>query len=204
MFYAPDLLYGSTLTATTLAPPPDNLNATAVSSSQINLHWSSVENATEYVVQQEKSGSWVTIATVSGNTLTDAVQHLGAALTNTFRVATVTAAGTGAFLEPAKCTDLANCSDELHRQGGLDFADRPLLECRGRRRGLLGLLQVHYKSAWTWLKTLAPGQTSLAVTVSPGVTYQFEVGAYNVSGYTFCNPISARPGSSHGLLPRPT
>ena len=103
------------------------------------------------------------------------------------------------MVKPAKCTDLASHSDELHRQGGLDFADRPLLECRGRRRGLLGLLQERHKGTWTWLKTLAPGQTSLAVTVSPGVTYQFEVGAYRTSGYTFCNPISRQSG----LVARP-
>jgi hypothetical protein len=55
--------------------------------------------------------------------------------------------------------------------------------------------------SWTLLiKNLAPGQTSLPVTVPPGATYLFDVCASNSAGWTYANPITV---TAQAGLPSP-
>jgi hypothetical protein len=66
---------------------PQNLIATAASSSQINLSWSAAAGDTGYQVERSSSGSnWTTIVTVSAGTTSYQDRGLSAAMTYSYRV----------------------------------------------------------------------------------------------------------------------
>jgi fibronectin type 3 domain-containing protein len=180
--------------------PPPNLTGNATSASSVNLTWRAVNGATAYTVQRYVNGNWTTIATVSG--LSVPVSGLSAASTNYFRVAADNAAGTGVYTNwisvltwPASPTNVV-----------AQTASTSQINLSWSTVGGVTGYWVYYRTAssgWSLYKALAPGQTSLAVTgLTAGVTYSFEVGAFNSAGYSFSYATSAT--TLLGLPPAPT
>lgn len=94
-------------TTTPVGPPaaPQNLTATAVSTTQIKLTWTAVATATSILIQRSLDGTnWTSLTTVAGN-LTD---YTDSGLTpNTryyYRIQGTNTTGTGPFSNPANAT----------------------------------------------------------------------------------------------------
>jgi hypothetical protein len=149
-----------------------------------------VSGAQKYEVQQlnPSTDTWVTLGTTTGTSY--AAQHLSAASYNLFRVAAVDAEGPGAFsnsenvlTRPASPTHVV-ATPVSTSQINISWAAVP-----GSQYYI-----VAYKtpqSGWMY-DTVPAGQTSLAVPkLSAGVSYTFEIGAYNASGGSYSSPISA-------------
>ena len=84
----------TTFALPTLPPPPQNFTAQAVSSSQVNLAWSGVTGATDYVVYQYINSTWQPIASTTSTTY--AVGNLNPGTIYYFDVASHNAVGTSA------------------------------------------------------------------------------------------------------------
>ena len=95
----------------TPVPPaaPTTLNATTVSSSQINLTWTdNANNETGFQIEQSTNGTNFTqIATVGSNAVSFSVTGLTAATTYSYRVASFNGAGNSAFSNTASATTSA-------------------------------------------------------------------------------------------------
>lgn len=167
---------------------PKNFGAKAVSPSQVNLGWSAVAGATGYTVQQYKNGAWTVIANVAGAGYS--VTGLSAASTNFFRVAAYNAQITGAYTNYITAVTWPAAPPNFYASAVSSSQANLSWNPVG---GITGYV-VYYKTAttgWTLFRQLAPGQTSLAVTgLSHGVTYTFDVGAYNAAGTTFARAIN--------------
>jgi hypothetical protein len=152
------------------------------------------------VVEQLQGSTWTVIAKLGSGTMSYAVGGLSAASTTSFRVAGTNQAGTGAFLErsaltwPAAPTNFVSTTNSPSQ----------ITLSWNAVGGATGYV-VEYKtptSVWTTLKTLAVGQTSLVVTLTPGAAYSFDVGASNAAGTTFANPINVT--TQNGVPATPT
>ena len=109
---AGDSGFSNTASATTSAPPtsvpaaPSGLNATAVSSSQINLTWTdNANNESGFRIEQSTDGTNFTqIATAGSNAVSFSVTGLSASTTYFYRVASFNSAGTSGFSNTASAT----------------------------------------------------------------------------------------------------
>ncbi|WP_185731377.1 fibronectin type III domain-containing protein [Larkinella rosea] len=90
---------------TPVGPPatPQNLTATAVSTTQINLSWNTVPTATSIVIERSPNGSgdWNKIGSVAGNATTYSDQNLTRNTRYYYRIQASNASGTGPFSKVA-------------------------------------------------------------------------------------------------------
>lgn len=179
-----------------VAPPPlldapSSFGAKATSSSTVNLTWSAVAGASGYVVEQLKGSTWTAIIQLGSGSLSYPVPGLNAASTNTFKVAAINQAGIGKFTNALGALTLPAAPTNFTFKTVSPTQVTLSWNAVGGATGYT----VEYQGsngAWTVLKTLAVGQTSLSVTLSAGVAYSFAVGASNASGTTFANPITVK------------
>ena len=89
---------------------PSNLTAAAISTSQINLTWTSnSNNATGFQVERAQSatGPWKQAATISANTTSSATAGLGASTVYFYRVMAYNSAGNSGYSNVASATTLS-------------------------------------------------------------------------------------------------
>ena len=105
--------WSNTASATTIDVPPAtpaSMNATAFSSSQINLAWAdSANNETGYRVERSltSGGPWTTIATLGANSISYNNTGLAASTTHYYRVFAFNSAGDSLSFASANATTLA-------------------------------------------------------------------------------------------------
>lgn len=107
-----DSAYSNTASTTTFAPPappsaPTNLNAAAISPSQINLTWSdNASNETGFKIERSPNGStdWVQIATVGAGVTSYANTGLAAGTTYYYQVQAYNGGGDSAYSNIASAT----------------------------------------------------------------------------------------------------
>jgi hypothetical protein len=103
-----------TVSGTIVAPlnymaAPTNLNASAVSTSQINLNWTDqANNESGYQVERSQNGStWTTIATLGAGSSSFANSGLSAGTAYTYRVRAVSATATSDYSNQSSATTMA-------------------------------------------------------------------------------------------------
>jgi len=99
--------YSSVIFGTTALAAPTNLSATAISSSQINLTWTGVSGATNYIVSRSSTvdGTYSSIATVSTNSYSNT--GLTAGTTYYYKVQTLNSVGASSYSAVANATTQA-------------------------------------------------------------------------------------------------
>jgi hypothetical protein len=183
----------ATTTAAPAAPPvappkptlpvaPTGLTATPVSTSQINLSWRGVTNATGYVIYEYEGGAWQRIGTTTGTAYS--VPGLSADTTYWFDVAASNAAGTSAGATPASATTL-----KLLQVPGAptNLAARAASSTQINLSwtgvsGATGYVVYKYTSSgWQNIGTIT-GTSCAVPSPSSGTGYYFAVAAYNAAG----------------------
>jgi predicted phage tail protein len=102
-----DSAYSNEVSVTTLTSPPtapSNLNATAVSSTQINLAWKdNSSNETGFVIERKtgSNGTWAQIGTTTANVASFSSTGLSAKTRYYYRVLATNAAGNSAYSNAA-------------------------------------------------------------------------------------------------------
>ena len=158
--------------------------------SSVTLTWTASAGATGYAVQELIGNTWTPIANLASGTLTFTVTGLGAASTTSFRVAGVNSAGPGAYSTVTVLTTPAAPTNVV-----ANAVSNTQINVSWNAVGGVTGYSVYYKTAtgaWTLYSSVLAGVTSVAVnSLTSGVTYTFEIGAFNTAGYTFSNPINA-------------
>jgi fibronectin type 3 domain-containing protein len=182
-------------------PGSTTLSVKATSPSSVTLTWTASADATGYSLQEQIGGTWNQIANLGSGTLSFSVTGLGAASTTSFRVAGVNSGGPGAYSTASVLTTPAAPTNVVPT-----VVSNSQINVSWNAVGGATGYWVYYKTptgAWTLYTSVLAGQTSVAVnSLTAGVTYTFEIAAFNNAGYTFSNPISATALVS--LPPAPT
>jgi hypothetical protein len=196
-FNAAGTTWASQQSATTFddAPAAPSFIATAVSSTEIDLAWSSVSDATDYPVFEFENDTWVQIADPASDTTFFAVTGLSASTTYFFMVGGNNAAGAN-FADyqsattfdpavtppaaPAINLTVASSSEIDVTWTGVDGATGYTIN------------ESEDGSTWTQVGNVDGNTTSFAATgLSANTTYYFQVGASNDAGTTWSSTQSA-------------
>lgn len=189
--------------ATTFASPPDvpTFTATPVSTSEIDLSWTSVSGATGYVIEQWNGSSWTQIANLGGSNTAYAVTGLDANTTYYFEVGAYNAFGTsmsdwqsattsngGPAAPLFKATPVSTTEIDLSWNSVSDATGYFVYEWNG--------------SDWTPIADADANTTFYPVTgLNAGTTYYFELASYNSAGTTWANwqDVATLGGNSSGF-----
>jgi hypothetical protein len=178
-------------TMLTLATAP-TLSANPAGPTQVNLSWNSVfpgstyGGITEYqVAEQVSGGGWVEFSTY-GTSFT--VASLNPNTTYSFQVGATNGSGTSWSSVVTALTYPA--APQL--QATLETTTQVTLSWNSVRGGAAGFLVVEDESGVPILiGELGSSATSFTVSgLSPGTSYQFQVAAYNATGYVYSNTVS--------------
>ena len=173
------------MAARVAAPAAPALTATAGSTSQINLSWTSSSGATSYLVDELVNGSWKQIGSFGSGTKSDAVTGLAAGTTYEFEVGASNSGGTtwskevgATTLKAAPAAPVATATAVSGTQVDLSW---------NAVAGATGYLVDEWNgSAWQQIGSFGAGTKSDAITgLSPGTTYYFDVAATNSAGTTW-------------------
>jgi hypothetical protein len=191
--------FSNTASATTFPPPtaPSSLNATAVSSSQINLSWT--DNSSDedgFKIYSSTDGvNFSFYVTVGANVTTRSNTNLSASTTYYYRVLAYSAGGSSGYSNTASATTLSvpaapsNLTATAVSSTRIDLAwtDNSNNETEFRiYRSTNGV-------SFSWVVTVGPNVTTYSNTGrTPSTTYYYRVSAANASGNSaFSNTASA-------------
>jgi uncharacterized protein YjdB/fibronectin type 3 domain-containing protein len=205
-----DFTYTTSATSSQLFPPsaPTNLQASAVSNTQINLTWSNVANETGYRIERKTGtgGTFVEIGTVGANVTSFSSTGLSANTTYCYRVRAFNDAGNSGFSNESCATTLGppNAPSNLQAsaasssQINLTWNDNSNNETQFRIERRIG------GGAYVFLMNKAAGSTSHSdAGLSANTTYTYRVRAENSFGNSaFSNEASAT--TQEGLPATPT
>ena len=206
-----DFTYTTQATSSQLLPPsaPTNLQASAVSNTQINLTWSNVANESGYRIERKTGtgGSFAEIGTVGANvTSFSNTTGLSANTTYCYRVRAFNDAGNSGFSNESCATTLGppnapsnlQASTASSSQINLTWNDNSNNETQFRIERRIG------SGAYVFLVNKAAGSTSHSDGgLSSNTTYTYRVRAENSFGNSaFSNEASAT--TQEGLPNTPT
>jgi hypothetical protein len=181
--------WSNTVVVTTLSKPATpSFSAAGVSSTEIDLSWSSASGATGYLISELKGKSWVQISKLGGGSTSYAVTGLSANTFYSFDVAAYNSIGTSTSSP----------------QSALTFPIAPTLTATPvstseidlswtTSSGATGYVVEQWNgSSWVQIANLDGGSTAYAVAgLEADTTYYFEVGAYNAFGTSMSDYQSA-------------
>ena len=172
----------------TLAAAP-TLTATPAGPAQVNLSWSSVSaGATygainDYVIDQQTPGGWETLTSTSGTNLSFSVIGLNPNTPYTIEVG----AGNASGMSYSNVASALTLPAAPSLQATAVSASQVNLSWNSNPGGSTGfVVKEEMSGSWQAIDTLGSGATSFPVSgLSAGTTYEFEVAAFNASGYTY-------------------
>jgi fibronectin type 3 domain-containing protein len=187
---------------------PTNLNATAVSSSQINLTWTdNATNETSYVVQRSTDGTnWSTQATLGANSTSYTDTSVAAGTTYYYRVQALDGTISSPYSNTASATTPStvvlaptnlNATAVSSSQINLTWTDKATNETGYTvQRSTNG-------TNWSTIATLGANSTSYADTgLASGTTYYYRVQAFNGTiSSAYSNTASATTPSTIPAAP---
>ena len=190
----------------TPVPPaaPTTLNATTVSSSQINLTWTdNANNENGFKIEQSTDGTNFTqVATVGSNAVSFSVTGLTASTTYSYRVASFNAAGNSAFSNTASATTSAAPPPLPAAPSGLSAAaassTRINLSWTDNASNESGFGIERCKNPnctnFAQITQVAAGVSTFAdTTVAKNTAYRYRVRAFNAAGNSaYSNIASAK------------
>ncbi len=180
--------------AAVLLPAAPVFSATALSSSQVNLTWSSVSGASGYVVDVWFAGAWQRIGTLGSSATGGTVSGLNAGTTYYFDVGAFNLAGTTWAANYQNATTFAAAVPPAAPSVTATAASGTQINVAWNAvSGASGYLVDEWiNGAWQQVASLGSGTTSYAATgLSAGTTYYFDVAAYNAAGTAWANYVSA-------------
>jgi hypothetical protein len=165
------------------------MTASAISSSQVNLCWNQVPNASGYQIKYEvNNGAWQQLTTLTGSNSSCTVNGLGAGTTYGFDVGACTSGGVvwapyktaTTFPAAASLTASAISTSQISLSWTASYDAQSYL------------IDYLVNGSWKQLASLAASNTGCTVNgLALSTTYTFEVGAYNSSGVTWSPSASA-------------
>jgi Fibronectin type III domain len=106
-------------------PNPSNLTATVISSSQINLAWTAVTNATGYEIEQKVGAAFQSLGTVT--TASAEITNLSPSTAYTFRVKTKIGASSSSGVETTATTQSGNQPPASSKIGFVSVSESAIL-----------------------------------------------------------------------------
>ncbi|GEM_PF-4880451 len=206
-----DFTYTTSATSSQLLPPsaPTNLQASAVSNTQINLTWSNVANETGYRIERKTGtgGTFVEIATVGANvTSFSNTTGLSANTTYCYRVRAFNAAGNSGYSNESCATTLGPPTAPSNLQAAAASSSQINLTWNNNSNNAtqFRIERRIGSGAYVFLVNKAAGSTSHSDPgLSSNTTYTYRVRAENSFGNSaFSNEASAT--TREGLPDTPT
>jgi subtilase family serine protease len=188
----------NTVTVTTIPGAPQNVAASAVSASQINVTWSSVTGASGFRIDRSTDGAtWTTVGNVGGGVTAFSNTGLAASTKYYYRVLATNGSGTSAASAIASATTStasglpAAASNLTGRRTSSSVAVLSWQDNSNNETGFRILYSVN-GSTWYSLGNVAANTTSVQVSgLSATTTYYFRVQAYNAAGYAAASNAAA-------------
>ena len=197
-------------------PPtiPSGLNASASSSSQIDLSWTdNSSNETGFNVERLNGNVWTVLTTLPANTTSYSDKGLAPATFYTYRVNAVNAAGPSGYIGNTAVTPVAPVTQNppyapyflsavanSSSQVTLNWYDNFGVETG------VSVERQTANGPFTVVATLAPhAATYVDMTVAPSTTYTYRVASFNTAGsspYTNTSSVTTQPGTV--VMPGPT
>ncbi|HET6251018.1 MAG TPA: fibronectin type III domain-containing protein, partial [Tepidisphaeraceae bacterium] len=186
----------STASGLTSPSAPASVNATAASTSEIDLSWSPVSSATSYIIQRTLGDETTTLNPVSNTTYAD--QLLSEGTQYSYTVTAVNAGGSSVASSPTVATTLPAAPSDVQVTGvNPTTVD---VSWQNNSLGYTGILvQRSADGGTTWSTVGNPtiGQTSIVDTgVAEAHSYIFQVTASNAGG-----PSAAATSSTFTTVP---
>jgi uncharacterized protein YccT (UPF0319 family) len=193
--------------ATTLAAAPDapTITVTPVSTSEIDLSWSSASGATGYLVDEWNGSSWVQIAAIDGNTTFYAVTGLDANTTYFFEVGAYNAFGTSMSAWQSAMTLNGGPAAPIFTATPVSSSEIDL--SWNSVSNATGYFVYEWNgTSWDPIADVDSRTNFYAVTgLNAGATYYFELASYNSAGMTWANWQSANTlGGNSSSFDNPT
>jgi subtilase family serine protease len=182
----------NTATVTTIPAAPQNVTASAVSASQINLTWSNVTGATGYRIDRSTDGAtWTTIGNVASGVTSFSSTGLSAGTKYYYRVLAANSSGTSAASSVASATTSAASTSGVpapasNLTGRRTSSSVCLLNWQDNSTNETGFRILYSLNGSTWysLGNVAANTTAVQVSgLSATTTYYFRVQSYNDAGY---------------------
>lgn len=201
--YSP-MAVGTTQAAQVLPPSaPASLNATAASSSQINLSWTNVANETGYRIERSSDGvNWGQIYTTLADVTTFQDTGLAAGTKYYYRVSAYNTGGSSSPSPVANATTTATVQQSIPTAPAKISVSTPSrgknvitwTDSSSNEAGFV--LQVSTNGTWTTIATLPANTTTFTDTaVKSKQRYTYRVAAYNSAGtsaYVTSSTVRAR------------
>jgi len=197
--------FTSSAQATTgIWPPsaPSNLNAAAISTSQINLTWSdNSTNETGFTIQRSTDDSnWTNLATVAPNDTACFDLNLPAASTFYYRVNAINSAGGSSFSNDASATTFTPAPIPPNAPSGVQATaasstqiNLAWIDSSDNEDGFYLERSTNGSTGWTRIAALQANQATYQdVGLIPALTYFYRVLAFSSAGVsTYSDPANA-------------
>jgi titin len=204
--------YSSVVDATTPAGPPaspQNLVATAVSTTQINLSWTTIATATNVLVERSPNGNdgWSQIASLTGDATSYADQGLTPNTRYYYRIRATNASGTGPYSNVADATtpDAPPAAPARLSATAVSFSQINLqwADLSGNESGFQLERSLNGNDGWTKVADVAANVTTYSdLNLSPRTRYFYRIRAINAAGAsTYSNVADATTPDSPPATP---
>ena len=187
---------------TTFQTAANNFTATAVSTTEIDLSWTTATSATGYKLEQSINNTiWTTLApspALTGSSTGYAVTGLTAGTTYYFRISTITVSGTSA---PGAAITQSTLSVAPTVTATPTSSSQVNLTWNAVTGATSYLVQISANAGSTWTVLATPATTMYTASgLTPDTAYQFKVSAVNAGGTS----ASSAAASASTLLTSPT